>query len=181
MMNPEELYQQELKQSEIDHKTPTAGAMSGHIISNLQILEQKIQQVKWYYVGDNKISLQNHLQDFLNDTLKFKDQLGEVLLDELEFVPSVSDEFQEFTMLKEDSKYKYNEGTKMINMLADDIQTNMMFITRAIKLAQKEDLYSLQKVLISILEYSQHEFRVLKAQTDTSIVRIKAELEEDED
>ena len=36
-MTSEEQYQKELKQSDIDHHTPTAGAMTGHIIDNLLI------------------------------------------------------------------------------------------------------------------------------------------------
>lgn len=41
-MNSEEAYQSELKQSEIDHHTPTVGAMVGHIIANLLIHSLKI-------------------------------------------------------------------------------------------------------------------------------------------
>lgn len=41
-MNAEEKYQAELKQSDIDHHTPTAGAMMGHIIANLAIHSLKL-------------------------------------------------------------------------------------------------------------------------------------------
>ena len=40
-MNTEEKYQAELKQSDLDHHKPTAGAMTGHIISNLAVLINK--------------------------------------------------------------------------------------------------------------------------------------------
>ena len=36
-MKAEEAYKAELKQSDIDHHTPTAGAMVDHIIANLLI------------------------------------------------------------------------------------------------------------------------------------------------
>ena len=52
-MNAEEKYQAELKQSDIDHHTPTAGAMMGHIIANLAIHSLKINQA-------SLVHLQNH-------------------------------------------------------------------------------------------------------------------------
>lgn len=181
MMNIEELYQREITQSEIDHKTPTAGAMTGHIVANLQVFEQKVQQIKWYYVGSDKIAIQTYLQEVLLTTARLKDRLGETLLDELELVPSVSEEFSEYTMLKEDSKIKYYDNVAMLSILASDLQTNMMFITRAIKLAEKEDLDSLKKILIDILGFSKHEFRLLNAQVNKSVVELKADLTEDDD
>ncbi|MGR3741902.1 DNA starvation/stationary phase protection protein [Companilactobacillus sp. DQM5] len=179
MKNINQLYEQEIRQSEIDHKLPTAGAMTGHIVSNLQILEQKIQQVKWYYVGINKIEFNQHLNEMILNIVSFKDKLGSVLLDELELVPSTSKEFQEYTMLKEDSKAKYLSNTQMINMIAEDIQTNTMFITRAIKLSEKENLFGLKHVLIDILEYNNREFRILKGLNDITIVDLREEIDED--
>ncbi|MDO1604796.1 DNA starvation/stationary phase protection protein [Lactobacillus sp. YT155] len=180
MMNIEQLYQQEIKQSEIDHKTPTAGAMTGHIVANLQIFEQKVQQIKWYYVGSNKISISEHLQKLLYDIVKFKDQLGDTLLDELELVPSTSQEFVEYTMLKEDSKIKYMSNSEMFKILAEDIQTNMMFITRAVKLAETEDLVNLESSLVDLLKYSKRELRLLKAQANITMMELKTELSDEE-
>ena len=51
-MTSEEQYQQELKQSDIDHHTPTAGAMTGHIIANLLIHSLKISQAKIFTKGN---------------------------------------------------------------------------------------------------------------------------------
>ena len=50
-MNAEEKYQAELKQSDIDHHTPTAGAMMGHIIANLAIHSLKINQASLFARG----------------------------------------------------------------------------------------------------------------------------------
>mgnify|MGYP001421540256 CR=1 FL=1 len=47
-LSVEERYQAEIKQSDIDHHTPTAGAMTGHIVANLAVLINKLQQAKWY-------------------------------------------------------------------------------------------------------------------------------------
>lgn len=44
----EEKYQAEVKQADIDHHTPTAGAMTGHIVANLRILDVKLHQAKWF-------------------------------------------------------------------------------------------------------------------------------------
>lgn len=41
-MTKEELYQAELKQADQDHHTPTAGAMTGHILANLWLHQQKV-------------------------------------------------------------------------------------------------------------------------------------------
>jgi hypothetical protein len=35
---PEKLFEAEVKQADIDHHTPTAGAMTGHIVANLEVL-----------------------------------------------------------------------------------------------------------------------------------------------
>ena len=56
-MNSEEAYQSELKQSEIDHHTPTVGAMVGHIIANLLIHSLKISQAKFFTTGNANLFL----------------------------------------------------------------------------------------------------------------------------
>lgn len=179
MTTIQELYAKELKQSEIDHKTPTAGAMTGHIIANLQILEQKIQQVKWYYVGHDKLVIADYTMDLLQATMQQRVALGERLLDALEYVPSVSSEFAEYTMLKEAGEFKYLTGYQMLDMLAEDLQTNLLFISRAIKLAEKENLDSLKRALIELSEYSKSNYRILKATNGFSLDEIRAALSEE--
>lgn len=48
---PKDLFAAEVKQADVDHHTPTAGAMTGHIVSNLVVLVNKLQQAKWYVKG----------------------------------------------------------------------------------------------------------------------------------
>lgn len=62
-MTSTEQYEQELKQSEIDHHTPTAGAMTGHIIANMLIHSLKISQAKLYAQGPVDCPRTGHVCD----------------------------------------------------------------------------------------------------------------------
>ncbi len=57
LMTKEELYQAELKQADQDHHTPTAGAMTGHILANLWLHQQKVNQARLYAKGCASSSL----------------------------------------------------------------------------------------------------------------------------
>lgn len=177
---PKELYEFEIRQSEFDHKNPTAGAMSGHVIANLQIMIQKVQQVKWYYTGEDKINLSSKLFDIIIQLIKYKDQLGEVLLDNLEMVPSVSESFSKYSMIEESGEKKYYSTQQMFKEIASDFETNNMFITRAIKLAEKEDLVTLKETLVQILAYSKHQLRLIKNSLGKNIYDLIKESEEEE-
>lgn len=64
-MNAEEKYQAELKQSDIDHHTPTAGAMMGHIIANLAIHSLKINQASLFARGAASLFLSENAKKWL--------------------------------------------------------------------------------------------------------------------
>lgn len=176
---PKELYELEIKQSEFDHKNPTAGAMSGHVVANLQIMSQKIQQIKWYYTGEDKVNLSSSLFDMIIQLTKYKDQLGEALLDELEMVPSVSESFSEYSILEENGEKKYYSAQQMLKEIASGFETNNMFITRAIKLAEKEDLVILKETLAQILAYNKHQSRLIKNSLGQNIYNLIEESEEE--
>lgn len=178
--NPKELYKLEIKQSELDHKTPTAGAMSGHVVANLQIMSQKLQQIKWYYTGADKINLSNDLMNIIIQLIKYKDQLGEVLLDEIEVVPSTSESFSQYSMIEESGEKKYFSASEMLKELANDFEVNNMFVIRAIKLAEKENLIVLKETLIQILAYNKHQSRIIKNSLGLNIYDLLLEKNQEE-
>lgn len=67
MTTPAELFKNEVKQADIDHHTPTAGAMTGHVVANLVILANKLQQAKWYVKGINATTLKELFDKLLSD------------------------------------------------------------------------------------------------------------------
>ena len=44
----EEKFAQEIKQADIDHHKPTAGAMVGHVLANFKLEEMKLIQAQLY-------------------------------------------------------------------------------------------------------------------------------------
>ena len=64
-MTSQERYEQELKQSDVDHHTPTAGAMTGHIIANLLIHTLKISQAKLFAQGPAALLLDQYADQWI--------------------------------------------------------------------------------------------------------------------
>lgn len=147
MTTPAELFKEEIKQADIDHHKPTAGAMTGHVVANLVILANKLQQAKWYVKGINATTLKELFNQLLSQTYKQKDNLGKTLIDENLIVPSVQKEFDVYTMLEENGQNKYETADWLINNFVHDYDTENMFITRAIKLANKHNIVTLQALL----------------------------------
>ncbi len=85
---PEQLFEAEVKQADIDHHTPTAGAMTGHIVSNLVVLSDKLQMAKWYVKGMQAEQLKDLFGKLLHQAYAQKDALGAVLIDEALVTPS---------------------------------------------------------------------------------------------
>lgn len=67
---PEKLFEAEVKQADIDHHTPTAGAMTGHIVANLEVLSNKLQMAKWYVKGMSAQQLKVLFGDLLRSCLR---------------------------------------------------------------------------------------------------------------
>lgn len=79
-MTSEEQYQQELKQSDIDHHTPTAGAMTGHIIANLLIHSLKISQAKLFTKGNAALFLSQYGDDWIAHEQEAFNHLNQLLV-----------------------------------------------------------------------------------------------------
>ncbi len=152
-MTKEEQYVRELKQSEIDHHTPTAGAMTGHIISNLLIFYLKVSQAKFFAKGAASLFLENFADKWQNYSMTEFNQLNQILTDNSESIPTTTKQFTEFSMLEENGADKYLKGEEQLFQLVKDFDTQILFITKAIKLAEKEDWPELATNLTQLLAW----------------------------
>ncbi|ERL65497.1 ferritin-like domain-containing protein [Schleiferilactobacillus shenzhenensis] len=177
----EAAYQAEQKQVDHDHHVPTAGAMSGHIIANNVVLATKIQQMRWTMTGSSRHADRELLWHMLKDLRRQRDDLIEALLDEGENIPTTSAEFSNYTMLKEDGRIKYASADAKLAALVEDLDTSMLFITRAIALADKEEKRPLSDVLTTLLSWYQHALRVLQERLDRPLTAGRPLLEEEDD
>ncbi|MCM0582203.1 DNA starvation/stationary phase protection protein [Weissella diestrammenae] len=159
----EEKYQHELELTEKSHHQPTAGAMSSHIMANLWYLDVKYHQIKWYLEGTDMPALSARYQKMISHNREQIDQLGELLLSEREIVPSTIAEITEYAQINEDGRLKYMTATEMVTATVNDLNIANLFMTRAIKLAQREDRPMLGLVLTQMLGYNNDAIRYLEA------------------
>ena len=160
----EERYQAELKQADVDHHTPTAGAMIGHIMANLTIQRRKLRQMKWSTKGIDNGTFKAQVATLLTENDMLLDKTAERLLDEGEVIPTTQAEYTEYGMLTENARIKYWDVPAMMAELVNDFNTANLFVSRAIKLAQKEERFALATDMIDMLGYNQHQIRVLQSQ-----------------
>ena len=135
----DEQYAAELKQSDIDHHVPTAGAMTKHILSNLMVAYVKLTQVKWYVKGPQSLALRTAYQRLLDQNVRQFAELGELLLDENQKPSSTTAELTKYSMLEENGAFKYQSVDELVAATIKDFDTENLFVDRAIKLAEKEN------------------------------------------
>ncbi len=158
-----ELYAAEVKQADIDHHKPTAGAMVGHILANFWVFDVKLHQVKWYVKGPLAQAALSLLDAEISANRQNIDELGELLLDENEIAPSTLKEIHEYGKLDEDASYKYLDADELIGKLAADYVMQDLFIDRAIKLANNENRPGLAEYLVGRRRYNNRQQRQLQA------------------
>lgn len=163
MTDIDALYEAEEKQTDIDHHTPTAGAMTGHILANLLVNNVKLHQTLWYVKGLESLQLKPLYEKLIAQGRQQFDQLADVLLDENEIAPSTVGEYQKYTMLEEDGRNKYRSAAALVDITAHDFATQNMFINRAIILAQKESRPAMAAFLTTLRGQNNHAIRVLQA------------------
>ncbi|RVU69973.1 MULTISPECIES: DNA-binding protein [Lactobacillus] len=159
-MTAAEQYQAELKQSDIDHHTPTAEAMVGHIISNLLIHSLKINQAKLFARGQESLFLNQKAAEWQAYEMQEFNQLNQLLFNNGESIPTTTDQFKEYTMLEEDGATKYEAGSEQLFALVKDFDTQILFITKAIALADKEDWPELNHNLVTLLAWIKEQIRL---------------------
>lgn len=159
-MTSEEQYQAELRQSDIDHHTPTAGAMTGHIISNLLIHSLKISQTKLFAKGPTVLFMNQYGNAWLYREREGFDNLNEILVDNGESIPTITDQYKGFAMLEESGAGKYDDGKEQLFALVKDFDTQTLFITKAIALGQKEDWPELVAELGTLLGWIKEQIAI---------------------
>lgn len=147
----DEQYAAELKQSDIDHHVPTAGAMTNHILSNLMVAYVKLTQVKWYVKGPQSLALRTAYQRLLDQNVRQFAELGELLLDENQKPSSTTAELTKYSMLEENGAFKYQSADELVAATIKDFDTENLFVDRAIKLAEKETRPALAAWLVLIV------------------------------
>lgn len=152
-MTSAERYEQELKQSDIDHHTPTAGAMTGHIIANLLIHSLKISQAKLFAQGPAALFLAQTGDKWIEYEQAEFAKLNRLLVNSGESIPTTTDQYKQFTMLEEDGVTKYQQGDDQLFALVKDFDTQTLFITKALALAQKEKWPELANNLTDLLAW----------------------------
>lgn len=162
-MSIDALYEAEVSQSEKDHHIPTAGAMTGHILANLKIHQEKLAQAVSYAKGSETPFLKEFFSQAIQTEIRLFDELAQVLLDESEVIPTTTEEFNRYSMLEEHGKFKYLSAKEWLVAAVKDFDTQNLFITRAIKLAEKEDKPALQALLVQQLSWNNRKIRELQA------------------
>lgn len=152
-MTSTEKYEQELKQSDIDHHTPTAGAMTGHIIANLLIHSLKISQAWLFASGPAALFLAQYGGQWIDHEQSAFALLNRLLANNGESIPTTIDHFKQFTMLEENGAAKYQPGADQLFALVKDFDTQTLFITKAIGLANKEGWPELAAQLSTLLAW----------------------------
>ena len=85
----DEKYAKELDKAEIDHHKPTAGAMLGHVLSNLFIENIRLTQAGIYAKSPVKCE---YLREIAQKEVEYFFKISDLLLDENEIVPSTTEE-----------------------------------------------------------------------------------------
>ncbi|MFD1470967.1 ferritin-like domain-containing protein [Companilactobacillus mishanensis] len=152
----------EQKQADADHHKPTAGAMTNHVLSNHAILNTKLHQIQWFVKGPNAENYKAVLSQVIYENYEWFDKIAEQLLDEGEIPSSTTDEYKEYTMLEEHGENKYLDADEMLETIVQDLVTDNMFVTRAIKLAEKEDRPAFQELLVEMYGWNNHQIRVFQ-------------------
>ncbi|AVK63986.1 DNA starvation/stationary phase protection protein [Lactobacillus sp. CBA3606] len=158
-----EKYAAELKQSELDHKLPTAGAMTNHILANLMVEYVKLNQIKWYVQGPDSLALRTEYDRLIVLNTQNFAALADLLLDEDQKPSSTTAELVKYTMLTEDGAFKYADAKTMVAATVKDFDTENLFTDRAIKLAVKEDRPALAAWLTAYRGSNNRQIRQLQA------------------
>ena len=152
-MKMQEQYQAELERSDREHHQPTAGAMIGHVTANLVVHSLKIEQARLFAKGTPTLFLATYASPWIDQEVEFIQRINDALAVEGDLIPTTTKEFIEFSMLEEDGSLKYAEGNEQLFSLIKDFDTQLLFITRAIKLAEKEEHYGQVRLMEELDEW----------------------------
>ena len=164
----EEKFAQETKQADIDHHKPTAGAMVGHVLANFKLEEMKLIQAE----------LSTLFSEYADQEARWFNKISHELVIDNEIVPSTLEEVMRYGKIYEHGQNKYLPASTMLENFAKDFDFQNVFITRAIKLAEKEEKYGLQQLLVELLSFNKEIiYQVQRLQGKT----VRQDLDEEDD
>ncbi|WDF82913.1 ferritin-like domain-containing protein [Lacticaseibacillus pabuli] len=177
-----EQYAAEVAQSDYDHKHPTAGAMTNHIISNHVVMTNRLRQARWFVKGLNAGQLAATFKATGAANFDWIDRIGQDLLDEDEIPANIASEYAAWNMLAENGEAKYLDAAGMIDGIIHDFNTDNLFVTRAIALAQKENKPVLAAELTALYGWNNRQIRQYQALLgNTARVGLNEEDEDNDD
>lgn len=154
MSTVEEKFAEEVKKADLDHHKPTAGAMAGHILANFKLQEMKLTQAQFYVLGANANELSTVFEGFADQEAAWFKKIAHELVIENEVIPTTLEEVTRYGKIPEHGQNKYLSATAMLENFAKDFDFQNVFITRGIKLAEKEEKYGLQQLLVELLSFN---------------------------
>lgn len=173
-------YAAEVKQSDYDHHHPTAGAMTNHIISNHVVLTNRLRQAEWFVKGLNAGTLAATFKASGQANFAWIDRLGQDLLDEDEVPANIASEYAEWNMLEEHGETKYLDAAGLIDGIVHDFNTDNLFVTRAIILAEKQSKPVLASELTALYGWNNRQIRQYQALLGNT-ARVGLDEEDDDD
>lgn len=175
-------YAAEQAQAEADHHTPTAGAMVNHILSNHVLLTNRLHQAEWFVKGAHALQLAAAFKSTGAENAAWIDRIAQILLDENEIPANITAEYSAWTMLQEHGESKYLDAAGLVDGLVHDFNTDNLFITRAIALAEKESRPAFAAELVQLLGWNNRQIRQYQAVLgNTARVGLDEEDDDDED
>lgn len=175
-------YAAEVAQSDHDHKHPTAGAMTNHIVSNHVVMTNRLRQAQWFVKGPSALQLAAAFKDTNAANQDWIDRIAQDLLDENEIPANIASEYAAWNMLEEHGEVKYLSAAEIVDGIIHDFNTDNLFITRAIALANKEDRPFLSAELVALLGWNNRQIRSYQALLgNTARTGLDEEDDDDED
>lgn len=162
----EDKYSAEQEQAAAEHKNPTAVAMANHVISNHTVMSRKMRQAAWF-VTDEGVPLRKiYLSSNLNATRELDDKyinmLGQAIIDDDGIPSSIESEYDEYAMAEEHGELKYTNNEDLIFSIVRDYDTDNLFVTRAIKLAVRDNKPHMESALTELLWFNNVQIRELQ-------------------
>jgi DNA-binding ferritin-like protein len=161
-LTPQQRYEQEAAQSDKDHHTPTAGAMTGHIVANLFLDILKIRQAHWFAKGNTRLFLELHASEWIKFESEMIARLDDVLASDNEMIPTTTSQINEYGKLEEDPARKYESGAAQLTDLVHDFDWQLIFVGKAIALADSEGKTALSDTLSDFRAWAKRQ--ILEAQ-----------------
>lgn len=179
---PQDLLKEEQAHKEhIHHAEINAAAILDHVLGNIYTLHVKLHQYHWYVKGPNFFTLHEKFEELYDDNEKWFDAIAERLLASGHKPASTSQEFMEYSMLKEDPADKYLDAESMVKNIVDDYRNTRDFVIRAIDLAAKENDVVLEDTLIAYKEHIDQTIWMLQAFLGKEVLEDDPAFEDDDE